>query len=104
VQAIVDEGYFDWPVLPEAPSSLEAKIAGDSARLTWEPHGGDTTAMAVERRMGDRGSWERAAKLPAGAKEYTDSRLSKGQIVSYRVRALNDAGESAYSNIVRIRM
>ena len=40
----------------------------------------------------------------AGAKEYTDSRLSKGQIVSYRVRALNDAGESAYSNIVRIRM
>jgi hypothetical protein len=104
VQAIVDAGYFDWPVLPEAPSSLEVKIAGDSAQLTWEPHGEDTTAMAVERRMGDRGSWERVAKLPAGAKEYAVSRLSKGQIVSYRVRALNDAGESAYSNIVRIGM
>ena len=104
VQAIVDAGYFDWPVLPEAPSSLEVKIAGDSAQLTWEPHGGDTTAMAVERRMGDRGSWERVTKLPAGAKDYTDSRLSKSQIVSYRVRALNEAGESAYSNIVRIRM
>jgi len=104
VQAIVDASYFDWPVLPEAPSSLEAKIAGDSAQLTWEPHGGDTTAMAVERRMGDRGSWERVAKLPAGAKAYTDSRLSRSQIVSYRVRALNDAGESAYSNIVRISL
>ena len=104
VQAIVDAGYFDWPVLPEAPSSLEVKMAGASAQLTWEPHGRDTTAMAVERRRGDRGSWERVVKLPAGAKEYTDSRLSKTQIVSYRVRALNDAGESAYSNIVRIRM
>ena len=79
-------------------------MAGASAQLTWEPHGGDTTAIAVERRMGDRGSWERVVKLPAGAKEYTDSRLSKSPIVSYRVRALNDAGESAYSNIVRIRM
>ncbi|MGO8790495.1 MAG: hypothetical protein ACLQVL_24350 [Terriglobia bacterium] len=102
VQAIVDAEYFDWPVLPEAPSSLEAKIASGSALLTWEPHGGDTTAMAVERRVGDHGSWERVAKLPAGAKEYTDSRLAKGQGLSYRVRALNDAGESAYSNIVRV--
>ncbi len=101
VQAIVDAGYFDWPVLPEAPSSLEIKMAGTSAQLTWEPHGSDTTAMAVERRLGDHGSWERVAKLPAGAREYTDSSLAPGQSLSYRVRALNDAGESAYSNIVR---
>ncbi len=52
VQAIVDADYFDWPVLPEAPSSLEVKMASGSAQLTWEPHGGDTTAMAVERRTG----------------------------------------------------
>ena len=104
VQAIADADYFDWPVLPEAPSSLEVKTASDSALLTWEPHGGDTTAMAVERRIGDRGSWGRVAKLPVGAKEYTDSHLAKGQSLSYRVRALNDAGESAYSNIVRVSM
>jgi hypothetical protein len=104
VQAIVDASYFDWPVLPEAPSSLEVKIASDSAQLTWQPHGGAATAIAVERRVGEQGRWERVAKLPIGAKGYTDSRLSKGQRLSYRVRALNDAGESAYSNIVRISM
>jgi hypothetical protein len=104
VQAIVDVDYFDWPVLPEAPSSLEVKVAGGSAQLTWEPHGGDTTAVAVERRTGDHGSWERVAKLAAGAKEYADSQPAHGQSLSYRVRALNDAGESAYSNIVRVRM
>jgi len=103
VQAITDASYFDWPVLPEAPSSLEVKIADDATQVTWEPHGADTTAMVVERRLGDRGSWERLAKLPAGAKDYTDSHLSKGQTISYRVRALNEAGESAYSNVVRIR-
>ena len=104
VQAIVDADYFDWPVLPEAPSSLEVKVASGSAHLTWEPHGGDTTAMAVERRTGDHGSWERVAKLAAGATEYIDSQAAHGQSLSYRVRALNDAGESAYSNIVRVRM
>jgi hypothetical protein len=103
VQAVTDASYFDWPVLPEAPSSLEVKIADDAAQVTWEPHGADTTTMVVERRLGDQGSWERLAKLPAGAKDYTDSHLSKGQTVSYRVRALNEAGESAYSNVVRIR-
>lgn len=103
VQAIVDADFFDWPVLPEAPSSLEVKVASGSTLLTWEPHGGDTTAMAVERRTGDHGSWERVAKLAAGAKEYIDSQAAHGQSLSYRVRALNDAGESAYSNIVRVR-
>ena len=103
VQAIVDAGYFDWPILPEAPSSLEVKAEDKSIKLTWETHARDATGIAVERRAGTQGGWERIAKLPAGAIEYEDSRLTGGQGASYRVRALNDAGESAYSNIVRIR-
>jgi hypothetical protein len=104
VQAVVDASYFDWPVLPEAPSSLELRTAGESVKLTWETHGRDVTAIAVERRSGAGARWERLATTPAGAKEYTDTHLSQGQVVSYRVRALNDAGESAYSNIVRIKI
>jgi hypothetical protein len=101
VQAIVDASYFDWPVLPEAPSSLRATWASGSGELTWEVHGGNPTGVAVERRIGQHGAWEKIARLPAATTQYTDSRLSKGQTVSYRVRAVNDAGESAYSNIVR---
>ena len=104
VQAIVDASYFDWPVLPEAPSSLEVRTAGGSAQLTWEPHGGNATAIVVERRASEGANWERIAKLPAGANEYTDNHASKGQSLSYRVRALNDTGESAYSNIVRVKI
>ena len=105
IMAIADADYFDWPVLPEAPSSLDVAIAGTSAKLTWEVHGGDPTGVVVERQIeestGAKGKWEELKKLPASAKEYSDASLKRGQHVGYRVRAVNDTGQSAYSNIAR---
>jgi hypothetical protein len=48
-------------------------------------------------------SWQRIKTLPATVTEFTDSQLTRGALVSYRVCALNDAGESAYSNVVRVK-
>jgi hypothetical protein len=104
VLAIADESYFDWPVLPEAPSSLNAIPSGGAVKLAWEVHGGNPTSIVVERRPGNHGSWERIAKLPPDATGYTDSQAGKGQTVCYRVRGVNDAGESAYSNIARVQL
>jgi hypothetical protein len=101
VQAIVDQSYFDWRVLPEAPSSLEVTVTSGTAKLAWEVHGGHPTGVVVERRLGS-GPWNKIAKLAASATAYTDPGLPKGQRVLYRVRALNDAGESAFSNIARL--
>ena len=68
--------------------------------LTWELHDTETrpTKIAVERRIGNAGPWQRIATEPATT-QFTDS--SPGPVVCYRVRALNDQGESAFSNIVR---
>jgi hypothetical protein len=105
IMVVTDENYFDWPVLPEAPSSLNLSIAGNSAKLSWEVHGGNPTGIVVECKVdeGDsaKASWSRVAKLSSPAKSYTDSGLKKGQRVAYRVRAFNADGDSAYSNIVR---
>ena len=105
IMAIADADYFDWPVLPEAPSSLNAAVVGVTVGLSWQVHSGDPQHIVVERRedpkMG-RGSWQRIAELAASATEYTDSHVKKGQPVSYRVRASNREGDSASSNIVRI--
>ena len=105
VMAVTDESYFDWPVLPEAPSSLNVSLAGNTAKLTWQVHGGDITGIVVERQLGDalqtRGSWGRITQLPATATEYADPNLKK-QPYGYRVRAVNANGQSAYSNIARI--
>ncbi len=103
VMAIADESYFDWPLLPEAPSSLTVALRGNSAKLSWSLHGGEPKGVVVERRVeslaGDGSRWERIAKLQNTATEYTDSGVAKGRQAAYRVRAYNDAGECAYSNI-----
>jgi hypothetical protein len=104
VMAITDEDYFDWPVLPEAPSSLNAVLAGGGVRLTWQVHGGNRTGIGVERRIeddGTRGPWVRIAKLGPDVNEYIDSELKNRRRTAYRVRAVNAGGESAYSNIAR---
>jgi len=60
----------------------------------------------VERRIeglpGTRSPWKQIAKVENGATEYTDSGVAKGEGAAYRVRAYNDEGESAYSNIVHV--
>ena len=106
ILAIADQSYFDWAVLPEAPSSLNLSRSGATARLKWEVHGGSPTAVRVELRIenrpGDGARWEEVAKLPASSTEYSDSveaQGAQGKRVSYRVRATNDAGASAYSNV-----
>jgi hypothetical protein len=101
VQAIVDESYFDWPVLPEAPSSLEVSVSNGAVNLTWRLHGGERAAVVVEQRSGSPGVWKSVARLAAGATSYTDSKPPNEPGLSYRVRAINEAGQSAYSNVVR---
>jgi len=105
IMAVTDESYFDWPVLPEAPSSLKLSVASNTAKLRWQVHGGAPTGIVIERRIDEGNSakknWGRIAKLSATATEYSDSTLTKGDHIAYRVRAVNADGESAYSNVVR---
>ncbi|HXY02817.1 MAG TPA: fibronectin type III domain-containing protein, partial [Terriglobales bacterium] len=105
IMAVADEDYFDWPVLPEAPSSLKLSLSGNSVRLTWQVHGGNPTAIKVERKIEDGKDanqfWTEIAKLPATASAYSDATVTPRENVVYRVRASNTAGESAYSNLVR---
>ena len=105
VIAIADESYFDWPVLPETPSSLNVIFSEGSLKLTWAVHA-ETKGVNVERQIingsAGRGNWQKLARLPAVTTEYSDTGVPRGNSVGYRVRAFNDAGESAYSNIVRV--
>ena len=104
ILAIADADYFDWPVLPEAPSSLTVASTDSGVTVEWEVHGGNPEHVVVERRQDStaRGSWQRIAELPASATQYSDSQIRQGQKVSYRVRATNANGDSATSNIVRV--
>jgi hypothetical protein len=105
IMAIADADYFDWTVLPEAPSSLTAHVADGSVNLRWEVHSGNPQHILVEKRTDSgsgRASWSQIADLTSSATQYTDSRSRKGQQISYRVRATNESGTSASSNVVRV--
>jgi hypothetical protein len=102
VLAIADESYFNWPVLPEAPSSLRASRTANGIELTWEIHGGDPQNAIVERRKAGTQIWEIVAKQSPFQVTYTDLHAVSG-LVSYRVRVANSAGQSAYSNVVRVQ-
>jgi hypothetical protein len=103
VIAIADESYFDWPELPEAPSELNATIDGTSVRLTWRVNRGHPQAVFIERRAGRAGAWQAISTLPAATASFTD-KPGSGQSgpVSYRVRAGNANGRSAYSNVATL--
>ncbi len=102
ILAVADESYFDWAVLPEAPSGLVASIAENAVKLNWEVHSGHPTGIVVERRAGDGRKWEKITTLADASSEYTDRPAEVSPRLSYRVRAVNEAGESAYSNIVSL--
>ncbi len=101
IVAIADATYLDWAILPEAPSGLSAKSSGTGISLAWSNHGGEATQVAIERRSGNTGRWDRVATEPVAA-EFVDNRAPAGSVICYRVRALNKAGESSYSNVVRV--
>lgn len=102
VMAIADASYFDWPVLPEVPSSLTAERTVAGVHLRWKMHGGHPDQVAVERQA-SAGLWRRIQLLPASRLQFTDTTCPPGVPVAYRVRALNEAGQSGYSNIVRLK-
>jgi hypothetical protein len=102
ILAIADASYFDWPVLPEAPSGLVAQSSASGVELHWALHGGSPSKVAIERRAGNAGTrWERIATEASGA-QFKDSSAPSGTVVCYRVRGVNAAGESAFSNIARV--
>jgi hypothetical protein len=100
IMAVADASWFDWPILPEAPSGLTASVSGGAVTLRWTLHG-EAAHTAVERRSGNTGPWQRIAS-PGPVADFDDTAPPCGSVVCYRVRAVNAAGESAYSNIARV--
>jgi hypothetical protein len=87
---------------PSAPTNLAAgTVTASAVPLTWTDNATNETGYQVERAVGG-GNFALLATLGANATSHTDSTVAAATSYSYRVRAVNAAGNSDYSNTVGV--
>ena len=83
---------------PAAPTGLVATVSpGNPILLSWTDNSDNETGFDVERRT-DVTDFQREASTRANATVYEDYATVPNTIYTYRVRAVNGAGASDYSN------
>src|SRR5690606_27824327 len=65
--------------------------------LSWQDNSSNEAGFKVERSTGGS-TFSQIATVGANISTYTDNSVMPGGKYTYRVRAYNDAGDSAYSN------
>lgn len=86
------------PSAPSAPAGLVASVvAHNRINLTWTDSAGNESGFKIERKTAT-GSFSQIATLKPNVTSYSNTGLTRNTQYSYRVRAYNGAGDSAYSN------
>jgi hypothetical protein len=84
-----------------APSRLEATgVSSSQIRLTWQDNAGTEDGFRIERCAGlGCSAFSEVAVVGHDVTSYVDGGLARNSSYSYRVRAFNAGGASAYSNV-----
>lgn len=89
---------------PNPPDSLSAGISRRGVSVAWRTNSENETAFLIERCSGTiyecEGSqaFSQIGSAPAQSSSFLDTSASEGKRYTYRVRASNAAGDSAYTN------
>jgi hypothetical protein len=87
---------------PATPSGLTAGVnasnPASSLSLWWSDNANNETGYSVERSSDGR-SFAQIGQVGANTAAWTDIGLNSGTAYYYRVRAFNNTGNSAYSNV-----
>ena len=84
---------------PAAPSGLSATaFSSTQINLSWTDNSSNESGFKIERCTGSECTFSQIATVGAGVKTYNNSGLAGGASYTYRVRAYNSSGNSAYSN------
>jgi hypothetical protein len=82
---------------PAAPSALTVLLRSNQIELGWVDSSPDETGFEIERREGS-GGWSRIALVAPNTRRFIDLDVRASTTYTYRVRATNEPGASAWSN------
>jgi len=99
--AFVARIYALVPPVPPANLRLTA-VSVNSASLAWDDKSNNEDGFKIERKTGPAGTWSQIATVGTDVTTFENSGLSESTTYSYRVRAYNSAGDSAYSNELNV--
>jgi fibronectin type 3 domain-containing protein len=82
---------------PPAPSQLKATaVSATAVRLEWKDNAQGQAGFVIERHSGS--AYAVVTTLVPGVITWTNTGLSGGTSYTYRAKARNNSGDSAYSN------
>jgi hypothetical protein len=91
------------PTAPAAPTQLSATAVSSSRiNLMWTDTSNNETGFSIERSP-DGQAFLQIASVAQNVSTYVDTSPGSSKFVFYRVRAFNLAGNSAYSNALKVR-
>lgn len=91
-------GLLHVPPPPTAPTDVRAEhTCGREIRVSWSQAGTPET-FAIERRPGAAGAWTEIVRIGGGARQHLDQNVELEKTYSYRLRAMDAAGDSDYSS------
>ncbi|MEQ1757337.1 MAG: hypothetical protein ABL986_03390 [Vicinamibacterales bacterium] len=89
------------PAPPLTPAELEGLPVGGEIHLTWSDSANNELQFELERAEGG-GAFVLIATLAANTTSYDDEDVQPSTAYSYRLRATNGVGPSAYSNTAQV--
>ena len=92
-------------IQPNAPINLDTlEITNSNIDLIWEDQSDNEDGFFIERSDGDANGFEQIGFVTENINIFSDTTVNVGIDYFYRVQSFNNGGESAYSNIVHIKI
>jgi hypothetical protein len=104
LNAFTLESIYQAGSVPAAPRSVAAAFATNHVDVTWVDAPFNETGFDVYRSDSEAGTYTKIGSAARNATTFADNNLVDGASYFYQVKAVNENGESAFSNIASIAL